>query len=123
MSHQFDHGTHDLVAGEGDVDAVNAGGVDEPLHVFGGAENRGTGRQRVAANAFKHRRAVVHNVRHHVEGSVVPGNKLAIVPDFIRLLNGHADSFGIKIRGSEPGIIRTTKWSKKPRPPAWNYNV
>src|SRR4030088_1265380 len=96
MFHQFDHGAHDLVASEGDVDAVNAGGVDEPLHVFGGAENRGTGRQRVAANAFKHRRAVVHNVRHHVEGSVVPGNKLAIVPDFIRLLNGHADSLRYK---------------------------
>jgi hypothetical protein len=48
----------------------------------------------------------MHNVRHHVEGGVVPGNELAVVPDFVRLLNGHADSFGIKIRGSEPGILR-----------------
>src|ERR1700681_1531506 len=113
MFHQFDHGTHDLVTGEGDVDAVNAGGVDEALHVFGGAENRGAGRQRVTTNALKHRRAVVHNVRHHVEGRVVPGDELAVVPDFVRLLNGHADSSGIKIRGSEPGILRMIKWSKK----------
>src|ERR1700682_4631825 len=113
MFHQVDHGAHDLVASEGNVDAVNAGGVDEALHVFGGAENRGPSRQRVAANAFKHRRAVVHDVRHHVEGSVVPGDELAVVPDFVRLLNGHADSLRYRIRASELGILRMITWSKK----------
>src|SRR6202795_288214 len=106
MFHQFDHGAHDLVAGEGDVDAVNSGGVNEALYVFGGAENRGSGGQRVATKAFKHRRAVMHNVRHHVEGGVVPGNELAVVPDFVRLLNGHETPSVLKIRGSEPGILR-----------------
>ncbi len=98
--HQFDHGPHDLIAGEGDVNAVNASRVDEALHVLGSTENGGAGGQRVTANAFKHRRAVVHNVRHHVQGSVVPGDEFAVVPDFFRLLNRHADSFGIEIRGS-----------------------
>src|ERR1700675_4924416 len=113
MFHQLDHGAHDLVAGKGNVDAVNAGGVDEALHVFGGAENRGAGGQCIATNAFKHRRAVMHNVRHHVEGSVVPGDELAIVPDFVRLLNGHADSLRYRIRTSELGILRMIELSKK----------
>jgi hypothetical protein len=32
-------------------------------------------------------------VRHHVNGGFVPGNELAVVPDFVGLLDCHADSF------------------------------
>jgi hypothetical protein len=41
-----------------------------------------------------------------MEGSVVPGDELPVVPDFVGFLNRHADSFGIKIRGSGRGILR-----------------
>src|SRR5208282_1315493 len=75
--------------------------------------------QRVAANAFKNRRAVMHDVRHHVERGVVPGDELAVVPDFVGLLNRHADSFGAKIRGSG----RRFSGSSKNVLPEWNYNV
>ena len=84
---------HEFVAGERDVHAVDLGGVDQPLHVFVGAENRRAAGQFVAADAFKDRRAVVHDVRHHVDGRVVPIDELAVVPDFVGLLNRHAISF------------------------------
>jgi hypothetical protein len=32
-----------------------------------------------------------------VDRGVVPVDELAVVPDFVRLLNGHAGSFGVKI--------------------------
>jgi hypothetical protein len=122
MLHQFDHGAQDFVACEGNIDAVNASGVDEALHVLRGAENRRAARQRIAANAFKHRRAVVHDVRHHVERSVVPGDELAVMPDFVRLLNRHADSFAIK-RFAE--ATRNSPRSKIEEGPSRsdNYNV
>src|SRR5271157_4781600 len=43
-------------------------------------------------HALKHGRAVVYNVRHYVESSVVPVDELAVVPDFVRLLNCHGAS-------------------------------
>ena len=96
LFHQLNHAAQDLVAGEGEVDAVNAGRIGEPLHVFHGAKNCGAARQRVTANAFKHRRTVVHNVRHHVQRGVIPGDKLSVVPDLFRFLNRHADSLSYK---------------------------
>ena len=90
---QVDQAAEEFVAGEVHVDAIDARGVEQALHVFRRAKNGRTGGQRVATNSFKHRRAVVHHVRHDVEGGVVPGNELAVMPDLVGLLNGHADSF------------------------------
>ena len=51
--------------------------------------------QFVAANAFKDRRAVVDDVRHHVNGRVVPVDEFTVVPDLVGLLDGHrTHSFG-----------------------------
>ena len=61
--------------------------------------------QFVAANAFEDRRAVVDDVRHDVNGRVVPVDQFAVVPDFIGLLDCHSDSLdlhyiGVMTRGS-----------------------
>src|ERR1700722_8781557 len=87
-----DHALDQLLAGVVHVDAVDLGGVEQPLHVLVGAENRRPGRQFVTADAFEDRRAVMHDMRHHVDGCVVPVNQLAIVPDLFGLLNRHANS-------------------------------
>src|SRR5208283_3346171 len=93
--HQFEHGGDEFVAGEGDVGAINARGIDEALNVLDGTENGRSAGRGVAANAFEDRRAIVHNVRHYVDGRIIPVNELAVVPDFVRLLNGHKDSLSV----------------------------
>src|SRR6266702_3491609 len=66
--------------------------------MFLGAENRRSARQRVAAHAFEHRRAIMDDVRHHVNAGVVPGYELAVMPDLLGFLNRHEDSSPIQIR-------------------------
>src|SRR5580693_4393216 len=59
------------------------------------ARKMGAGGQFVAAHAFEDRRAVVDDVRHDVDGRVVPVDELAVVPDLVGLLDCHADSLRI----------------------------
>src|SRR5208283_53667 len=95
-AHSFEHGLHQLLAGVVDVNAIHLGGVEQTLHVLGRAEDRGSRGRRVATDPLEHRGAVVNHVRHHVNRHVIPGNKLAIVPDEFRFLDRHAYSFGWK---------------------------
>src|ERR1041385_5098687 len=48
------------------------------------------------------RRTVVDDVRHNVEGRVVPVDELAIVPDLCGLLDCHSDSFARPIIAERP---------------------
>src|SRR5579864_406374 len=91
----IEHALNQLLAGEVDVDAVDLGRVEQPLHVFVGSENGWAAGQFVAANAFEDRRAVMDDVRHHMNGGVVPVDELAIVPDLLGLLNRHAHSLKV----------------------------
>src|SRR5579864_1231454 len=113
------HGFDDFVAGEIHVDAIDLGGVDQALGVLRGAENRGAAGRRVTAYAFEHRRSVVDDVRHHVDVGVVPGDELAVMPDFVGLLNRHGGSSLISFdavalqaarlfRGLGPGASKIT---------------
>ena len=67
---------------------------------------RATG-QRIAADTLKHRRPVVHDMRHDMECGIVPVDELTVVPDFVRLLKCHANSSVIKIRAVGQGFLRT----------------
>jgi hypothetical protein len=93
VAHGIEQGLHQLVAGKRHVDAIDLGRIEQPLNVLLGAEDGPAAGQRVAAYALKHRRAIVHHVRHHMNGRVIPVNQLAVVPDLVGLLDGHADSF------------------------------
>ena len=53
--------------------------------------------QFVAAYAFKDRRAVVDDVRHHVDRRVVPVDELAVMPDLVGLLHCHSNSFDVSV--------------------------
>src|ERR1700751_1659662 len=90
------HGFNDVVAGEVHLDAINLRRIQQALRMFLGAENRRAARGRVAAHALNHRRAVVDDVRHHVDGRVVPANELAVVPDLVGLLNRHGGSLLVR---------------------------
>src|ERR1700722_41111 len=93
VADSFEHSLDDFIRGERYVNAVNLGGIDKALHVFAGAEDCRAGGQLVATNAFEDRRAVVNDVRHHVDGRVVPIDELAVMPNLVGLLDCHADSF------------------------------
>jgi hypothetical protein len=60
-------------------------------------KDRGPAGQFVAADAFKDRRPVVDNVRHHMNGRVVPVHQLAVVLDLLGLLDCHANSLEVVI--------------------------
>ena len=101
---------------KGTIHAVDLGGIEQALHVFVGAENRRAAGQLVAANAFKDRRAVVDDVRHHVDGRVVPVDELAVVPDLVGLLDCHAYSFEISLGNEAESFLRRGSEGKpKPR--------
>jgi len=72
-----------------DINAVDFGRVDEPLHVVAKPENGWFALWRVATDAFKNGRAVVDHVGHHVNLGILPRNELPVVPDFFRRLNRH----------------------------------
>src|SRR5581483_3142827 len=92
------HAADDVFATEVDINAVNLGGVQQTLNMFTGAEDGGSGRQSVTADALEHGGAVVHHMGHDVELRVIPGDELAVVPDFFCLLNRHWRSLQRKIR-------------------------
>src|ERR1700731_1775431 len=91
----FDHALDDFFAREIQINAIDLGRIYQPLNVFLGAENRRAAGQRVTANAFEDRRAIVNHVRHHMNCGLVPGDELAVVPDLIGLLDCHAHSFAV----------------------------
>src|SRR5262249_44884099 len=62
-----------------------------------GPKNGWSAGQRVTANSLEHRRPIVHYVRHDMQGGAVPGNQLAVMPDFLGVLNRHELSFDSKM--------------------------
>ena len=79
--HHLDHGTGKFVDREGNLDAVDFGGIVQAAHMLARAENRGSGGGRVAADALEHRAAVAGDVRKHVDLRVVPVDEPPVVPD------------------------------------------
>ena len=96
MCDRVDHGTHQFVARERNIHAVDLGRIDQPLHVLDGAEDGRAGGQLVAPYAFKDRRTVVDDVRHHVELGVIPVDEFAVVPDLFGLVDCHRHSLQVK---------------------------
>ena len=64
------------------VHAVNLGGIVQAAHVLAEPEDGRTGGGGVAADPFENRAAVAGHVRKDVDLGVIPGDKLAVVPDF-----------------------------------------
>src|SRR5579864_1096401 len=95
VADDVEHPLDQLLAGEVDVDSVDLGGVEQPLHVFVGSENGWAAGQFIAANAFEDRRAVMDDVRHYMNGRIVPVDELPVVPDLLGLLNRHAHSLKV----------------------------
>src|SRR5579871_3587811 len=58
-------------------------------------EDGRTAGKRIAADAFENRRAVIHNVRHHMQLGVIPGDEFPVMPDLRGLLDGHGRSLKI----------------------------
>ena len=79
----------ELLKREGQLHAVDLGRVEHALHVLGKPEDGRALRLAVAADALKHAGAVVNDVAHDVEGGLLPGNQVAVVPDFCGRLDGH----------------------------------
>src|SRR5580704_11037797 len=79
----------EFLYGEGNFHAVNISRIQETLHVFTIAENRGTLRGAVAADAFEDGGAVTDDVGENVDSRVFPLDKFAVVPDFFRLGETH----------------------------------
>src|SRR5712664_3095005 len=92
QAHQLASGVGELIEGEGKFHAVDFCGVDETLHVFAQAEDRRALLGFIAADAFKDRGAVTHDVRQDVKFGVVPVDPLTVVPDFLGRLNRHRRS-------------------------------
>ena len=88
-SMSVDHRGAELVERVGKRHAVDLGRVNQALHVLGQAEDGRALRLGVAADAFKDAGAVVNDVAHHVDGGLLPGNQVAVVPDFRGGLDGH----------------------------------
>ena len=80
----------ELVDRVGQGHAVDLGGVEQALHVLLQAEDAGAVGLGVTADAFEDRRAVVNDVGHDVDLGFVPGNEVAVVPDVVGGLKGHA---------------------------------
>src|SRR6267154_1553160 len=99
QAHQLASGVGELIEGEGKFHAVDSCGVDETLHVLAQAEDRRALLGFIAADAFKDRGAVTHDVRQDVKFGVLPVDPLPVVPDFLGRLNGHGCSlFGSTTR-------------------------
>ena len=75
----------EIVEREGNFHAIDVRGVQQALHVFAQAENRGALRGVVAADAFEDAGAVADDVREHVNLRVVPGDEFPVVPDLFGL--------------------------------------
>jgi hypothetical protein len=52
--YHFQAAGHDLLQTERNIDAIDVAGVQQPLNVLTQAENSGTRRQGIAADAFEH---------------------------------------------------------------------
>ena len=83
----------DFVAGV--VEAQDANGVEEALHVFAQAEDGRAAWRGVTADAFKDAGAVVHRGVQQVNGGLLIGNQAAV----------HPDKLGRGGRGSAVGAI------------------
>ena len=94
---EVDQASQNVFARKFHIDAIDASGIQQTLDMFLRAKDGGAGRQRVTTNPFKYRGAVIHYVRHHVQRGVIPWDELAVVPDFVGLLNGHQGSFGFDL--------------------------
>src|SRR5262249_37347279 len=79
----------EIFDGEGQVHAIGLRGMDEALHVFADAENRGALLGFVAADALENSRAVTYDVGKDVNPRVIPVDEFSVVPDFLSLLNRH----------------------------------
>ncbi len=90
----IDHAGAKLFQREGQLHAVDLGRVEQPLHVLGKPEDGRAVGLAVAADSLKDAGAVVDDVAHDVEGGLLPGNEVAVVPDFRGGLDGHG---GVRI--------------------------
>ncbi len=79
----------DLVFGEGQVDAIHLGRIEQAVRVIAQPEDRRAARRLVGAHAFEHRGAVVQRMREHVHRGLFPGDQLAVEPDVFRCGYGH----------------------------------
>ena len=98
----IDHGCAKLFEVEGDLHAVDFGGVEQALHVLGETEDGGALRLSVAADALEDAGAVMDDVAQDVEGCVFPGDEVAVVPDSGCGLDRHGgseSSFGRAVDG------------------------
>ena len=88
-ANEFAGDVGEFVHGVGKLHAIDAGGIDQPLHVLADAEDGRALLGFVAANALENGGAVADDVRKNVQRGVVPVDPFSVVPDFLRRLNGH----------------------------------
>ncbi len=84
-----DDGGAQFIQGVRQDHSVDLAGVEKALHVLREPEDGGAGGLAIAADAFKHARAVMNHVAHDVYIRLFPGNEVTIAPDFFGRLDGH----------------------------------
>src|SRR5271157_2454431 len=83
------HGLHELLWGKGDAKPIDGGGGEKAVEVCISPKDGGALVGIVAADAFKHSRAVVKGVGRDVDSSVGPRYDLSIHPHPLRLVEHH----------------------------------
>ena len=84
---EFDRRIAEVVPRERRIHAVDLCGIDQPLHMLREAKHGRSATRLIAANALENARAIIDDVRHHMDAGVVPINELAILPNLRRDLH------------------------------------
>src|ERR1019366_455168 len=79
-----------IVKGVVQLNTVDFAGLEQAQHVVPQAEDGGALAILIAANSFKHRRAVVDHVGHHVDFGVIPGDQLPVMPHVVTCFDSHS---------------------------------
>src|SRR5581483_3015454 len=83
------HAGAKLFKRKGDLHPVNLGGIEQTLHVLRQPEDSRPMRLAVAADTLEYARAVVDHMAHYVKRGLLPGDQIAVMPDFCSGLDGH----------------------------------
>src|SRR3546814_12357785 len=104
-----------------DLHLVDARGGEQAAGVVAEAEDRRAVGGFIAADALKHRRAVVQRVRHHVGGGFRPGLDAAVLPDPLGVLLHRAAPSAHGRESAYFAPFPAPPPSPRPRPPgaAW----
>src|SRR6202020_2780090 len=93
LPHQRSGGLDQLVRSERDVDKEDLGRREQAVDVVAKPEHGHASWRRVCTDTLEYARAIVHGVREDMDGSVSPGDELAVHPDLVS---------GFDRKGSEP---------------------